>query len=114
MSDDEIEPNVFAANEAWERGEMWPDFKPAVGYSIDPNVMSSYHNSPSAVAPIEVAPNPDSQAVQLLRDIVAFDPYDQWDIEKSCHFCDSHFGHEHEPDCIYAKAQAFIAALDVK
>lgn len=67
-----------------------------------------YHN-----APIEFS-NPDSQAVQLLRELVAFDPYDQWDIEKSCHFCDSHFGKEHEPDCLYAKAKAFIAALDVK
>ncbi len=68
--------------------------------------------------------NPDSQAVQLLRELAAIDPYNPYgkldsnaphgDTPEWCFYCGEFASAGHTPDCAHAKAKAFIAALDVK
>ncbi len=54
--------------------------------------------------------------MQLLREFADFDPYEQTDLDirPRCQYCNQDDEHEHESDCIYAKAKAFLAELDAR
>lgn len=78
-----------------------------------PDAIKNYHGAPVTF----MGPSLDTgaQAVQLLRDIVAIDPYSPYgDSPCECLYCKEWFKNGHYHECTWARAKAFLDALDVK